>query len=63
LHKGREKVVVMDTLQTRLYVKQLKDKIRASEKAGDELLLKLFVLMLLVAIAAFLIQGRINFFQ
>jgi hypothetical protein len=53
----------MDTLQTRLYVKQLKDKIRASEKAGDELLLKLFVLMLLVAIAAFLIQGRINFFK
>ena len=53
----------MDTLLTKLYVKQLKDKIRAAEKAGDAQLLKLFVLMLLIAVAAFLIQGRINFFK
>ena len=61
--KSRKKVDTVDTLLTKLYVKQLKDKIRAAEKAGDAQLLKLFVLMLLIAVAAFLIQGRINFFK
>jgi hypothetical protein len=53
----------MNISNTTDQIKQLKKKIQAAERSEDEQVVKLFALMVLVAVGALLIHGRVNIFQ
>ncbi len=50
----------MSVKDTKLQVKQLKKQIKATNKENDLLLLKLFVLMIFLAVIAAVIHGKIT---
>jgi len=52
----------MSSKQTKSQIKQLKGELKTTNRASDLRLLKLFVLMILLAVMAALVHGRINFF-
>ncbi len=52
----------MNFFETRYIKQQLRNKINTNNKTGDLLLAQLFVLMLLIIVAAILLQGRFNIF-
>lgn len=53
----------MSVKKTKYQIRQLKEQLKDTNKANDLRLLKLFVLMIVLAVAAALIHGRINFFM
>jgi hypothetical protein len=53
----------MSIKQTQNEIRELKDELKATNRANDLRLLKLFVLMILLAAIAALIHGRIDFFS
>jgi len=53
----------MSIRQSQNQIRDLKDELKATNRASDLRLLKLFVLMILLAAIAALIHGRINFFS
>ena len=57
MNKKGDKMSVKDA---KLQVKQLKKQIKATNKENDLLLLKLFVLMVFLAVVAAVIHGKIT---
>lgn len=53
----------MSVKQTQNHIRELKEELKAKNRTNDLRLLKLFVLMILLAAIAALINGRINFFS
>ncbi|MFC1781445.1 hypothetical protein ACFLZ8_04220 [Planctomycetota bacterium] len=52
----------MNTQRTKYHLNELKRQIRETNKANDLLLLKLFVLMIFLAVMAAMINGKIQLF-
>ena len=50
----------MGTKQTKREIAQLKDKVRANNKANDAQLLKLTMVLVVVAVAAAIFYGKIQ---
>ena len=50
----------MSTKDARLQIRELKKQVRAANKEKDLLLLKLFVLLIFLAVIAAVVNGKIN---